>query len=44
MPYIPKMHEKYNLLPLCREHGGEVFSYPSDEMYEILRLLPKAKA
>ena len=29
MPYIPKEHEKYDLLPFCREHGGEVFIYPS---------------
>lgn len=28
MPYIPKQHAKYGLLPYCREHGGEVFSYP----------------
>ena len=29
MPYIPKEHEKYDLLPWCREHGGEVFEYPA---------------
>ena len=29
MPYIPKQHEKYDLLPFCKEHGGEVFEYPS---------------
>lgn len=29
MPYIPKEHEKYDLLPYCRKHGGEVFEYPS---------------
>ena len=28
MPYIPKNHEKYNLLPRCKERGGEVFEYP----------------
>lgn len=28
MPYIPLQHQKYNLLPLCQEQGGEVFSYP----------------
>ena len=28
MPYIPKEHEKYDLLPYCRKHGGEVFEYP----------------
>ncbi|MCL1890704.1 MAG: hypothetical protein FWG00_01565 [Coriobacteriia bacterium] len=30
MPYIPKEHEKYDLLPTCRKYGGEVFSYPSE--------------
>ena len=30
MPYIPPQHEKYNLLPACREDGGEVFDYPSE--------------
>ena len=29
MPYIPKEHEEYDLLPYCRKHGGEVFEYPS---------------
>lgn len=29
MAYIPDSHRKYNLLPYCTEHGGEVFSYPS---------------
>jgi len=28
MPYIPREHEKYDLLPYCREDGGEVFDYP----------------
>lgn len=28
MPYIPKKHEKYNLLPMCRKNGREVFEYP----------------
>ncbi len=28
MPYIPKIHKKYNLLPFSRKNGGEVFSYP----------------
>ena len=30
MPYIPKEHEKYDLLPFCRERGGEVFQYPGE--------------
>ncbi len=37
MPYIPIGHEKYDLLPFCREHGGEVFSYsPTDEIDDLL--------
>ena len=28
MPYIPPEHEKYDLLPFSRTHGGEVFEYP----------------
>ena len=28
MAYIPKEHEKYDLLPECRAYGGEVFEYP----------------
>ena len=39
MPYIPKEHKKYDLLPFCREHGGEVFSYSST--FEIEKHLPK---
>lgn len=35
MPYIPKQHEKYNLLPMCRKHGGEVFEYPSELMGKL---------
>lgn len=35
MPYIPKEHEKYNLLPFCREHGGEVFEYPGELLDEL---------
>lgn len=41
MPYIPKRHEKYNLLPYCKEHGGEVFSYPSDLLRKVESLLPE---
>ncbi|MBR4880584.1 MAG: hypothetical protein IKU19_01540 [Clostridia bacterium] len=39
MPYIPEQHKKYDLLPLCREHGGEVFDYPSKELYIAEKLL-----
>lgn len=35
MPYIPKKHEKYDLLPYCRRHGGEVFEYPSDLLRKL---------
>lgn len=35
MPYIPKEHEKYQLLPYCREKGGEVFDY--DRLMEQIR-------
>lgn len=35
MPYIPKEHEKYHLLPWCKEHGGEVFDYPSKMICEL---------
>lgn len=40
MPYIPKEHEKYNLLPFCREHGGEVFEYPCDLLDELEEYIP----
>lgn len=39
MPYIPKEHEKYDLLPLCRKDGGEVFDYPSKLICEAEQLL-----
>ena len=39
MPYIPKEHEKYDLLPNCRKNGGEVFDYPSDLIYEVEEML-----
>ena len=38
MPYIPKNHEKYDLLPRCREEGGEVFNYPGELICEVERL------
>ena len=25
MPYIPKIHEKYNVLPTCRKYNVEIF-------------------
>lgn len=39
MPYIPKQHEKYDLLPFCKEHGGEVFEYPSRLLEKVNSLL-----
>lgn len=38
MPYIPKHHEKYNLLPMCRANGGEVFEYPSELLRQLEEL------
>jgi hypothetical protein len=43
MPYVPKEHEKYNLLPSCQKCGGEVFSYPSDILSDIEKLLPEGE-
>lgn len=43
MPYIPKAHEKYDVLPYCRKHGGEVFSYPPDLLRQVESLLPKGE-
>ena len=39
MPYIPKEHKKYKLLPFCRKHGGEVFEYPCDLLRKIEQYL-----
>lgn len=38
MAYIPEKHQKYNLLPRCREHGGEVFEYPG-YLHDMINLL-----
>jgi len=40
MPYIPKAHKKYDILPYCRENGGEVFSYSVELENEIGAMLP----
>ena len=40
MAYIPKEHEKYDVLPKCRRDGGEVFSYPSRIVDELGKKLP----
>jgi len=42
MAYIPEAHKKYNLLPMCAERGGEVFSYPSTES-DISAMLPEGE-
>ena len=34
MPYIPKEHLKYEVLPRCRKSGREVFSYPGSLLDE----------
>lgn len=44
MAYIPDWHLKYGVLPLCRELGGEVFSYSSGLAWEIDDLLPPGKS
>lgn len=44
MPYIPKDHEKYNLLPMCREYGGEVFAYPFDLIDKISKYVNDANS
>ena len=40
MAYIPVRHQQYDILPMCRKTGGEVFSYSSDMENEIRKLLP----
>lgn len=40
MTYIPIEHRKYDILPICRENGGEVFSYSSELESKIGKLLP----
>ena len=44
MPYIPKEHAKYTLLPFCREDGGEVFSYSCEMVTAIHDLLPEGES
>lgn len=41
MAYIPEKHRQYDLLPMCRKHGGEVFSYPSSLLNQLEQYLPK---
>ena len=39
MPYIPKEHEKYPVLPFSREHGGEAFQYHNWPEKELVHLV-----
>ena len=39
MPYIPKQHEQYNLLPHCQKDGSEVFDYPSGLIYDAEKMV-----
>ncbi|MBQ2997556.1 MAG: hypothetical protein IJD62_00995 [Oscillospiraceae bacterium] len=39
MPYIPKAHKKYDLLPKSRADNTEVFEYDSKIIYELSDLL-----
>lgn len=43
MPYIPEKHLQYNLLPACRERGGEVFSYSGKLLDQVEALLPEGE-
>lgn len=44
MPYIPVQHQKYDLLPYCKEHGGEVFEYPGPLIDKIADLTGRSEA
>lgn len=44
MPYIPREHKKYKLLPFCRKNKREVFEYPSDLLDEVNKLLPEGES
>ena len=43
MTYIPEKHKKYDLLPYCRKHGGEVFDYPPVLLNMINSHLPEGE-
>lgn len=44
MPYIPEQHQKYDLLPRCRNRGGEVFEYNSSLIDRTADILGSANA
>lgn len=41
MAYIPEKHKKYDVLPMCRKRGGEVFSYPGKIIDDLENYLPE---
>jgi hypothetical protein len=41
MPYIPKAHEKYNLLTINEQFNSEVFEYDADTVWEVLHIIGK---
>lgn len=41
MAYIPEKHKKYDVLPMCRKCGGEVFSYPGKIIDDLENYLPE---
>lgn len=38
MPYIPKTHEKYNILPTCRKYNVEIFVWDNVLLKKIQKL------
>lgn len=38
MPYVPKRHEKYNVLPTCRKYNVEIFVWDNELLKKIQRL------
>lgn len=44
MAYIPVKHQKYDILPLCHENGGEVFSYSPELENKIDKFLPDGES
>lgn len=38
MPYIPKKHEMYDLLPNCKKYDFEIFIYDYNKLKNIQKL------
>ena len=38
MPYIPKAHEKYNMLPICQKYNVEIFVWDNKLLKKIQSL------